>query len=152
MFLNVYHGRQSYELNVEVGSIAEPAGRSYRLSDVLGAIVGWDDKRPTYFQASNREAVRRCVQGIADLVANHYGPVLRGDAGVLGRVAAHTLERSRAHTREVVQRPVREAAEKAWQTKDYAKVRELYASIRDDLTLVERKRLEYAERHRRGRG
>jgi len=151
MFFNVYHGRQSYELNVEVGSIADPVGRSYRLPDVLGAILGEDDKRRTYFQASNREAVRRCVQVIADLVAQHYGPVLRGDAAVLGRIAAHTSERSQAHTREVVQRPVREAAERAWHTKDYAKVQELYASIRESLTLVERKRLDYAERHRRHR-
>lgn len=148
-FLNVYHGRQSYELNVEVGSIADPVGRSYRLPDVLGAILGRDDKRRTYFQASNREAVRRCVQVIADLVAQHYGPVLKGDAEVLGRIAAHTSESSQAHTREVVQRPVREAAEKAWHAKDYARVQELYESVRESLTLVERKRLEYAEKHRR---
>lgn len=150
-FLNVYHGRQSYEINVEVGSIADPAGRSYRLADVLGAIVGLDDSRRTYFQASNREAVRRCVQQIADLVAKHYGPVVRGEADVFDRVAAHTSENSEAYTREVVQRPVREAAEKAWHTKDYAKVQELYASIQDNLTLVEQKRLEYAERHCRRR-
>lgn len=151
MFFNVYHGRQSYELNVEVGSIADPVGRSYRLPDVLGALLGSDDKRRTYFQASNREAVRRCVQQIADLVARHYGPVLRGDIQVLDRIAAHTSDKSEADTREVVQRPVREAAEKAWHAKDYAKVHELYASIQNNLTLVERKRWEYAARNRQSR-
>jgi hypothetical protein len=151
MFLNVYHGRQSYELNVEVGSIADPLSRSYRLPDVLDTVLGRDDKRQTYFQASNREAVCRCVQRIADLVSQHYGSVLRGDAELLERIDTQRSEKSRAEEREMVQRPVREAAERAWHAKDYAKVQELYASIRADLTLIERKRLEYAEKHGRGR-
>jgi hypothetical protein len=149
MFLNVYHGRRSYELNVEVGFIADPFQRAYRLADVLGAILGSDHKGRTYFQASGREAVFRCVQGMAELVSQHYGAVLRGDARALGRIAAHTSETSRGHTRAVVQRPVREAAERAWHAKNYVKVEELYKSIRDSLTVVERRRLEYAEKHRR---
>jgi hypothetical protein len=45
-----------------------------------------------------------------------------------------------------VQQPTREAANAAWEAKDYAKVHELYGSLGEDLTPVERKRLEYARR------
>jgi hypothetical protein len=148
-FLNVYHGRRSYEINVEIGRIADPVGRSYRLPDVLNALLGQDDRRQTYFQASDPQGVRRCVHAVAELVAGHYRSLLKGDDEAFSRVAAQTAEAARALTKEVVQRPVREAAEKAWHARNYAKVRELYESIDDDLSPVERKRLEYAEKHYR---
>jgi len=150
IFVNIYHGRQSYELNVEIGRIADPMGRSYRLPEVLGALFGWDDRRRTYFQASSSPVVRRCIETIADLVTRHYQQVLMGDREALDRIAAHTAEKAHMLEKEAVQRRVRGAAEKAWRAKNYAKVRELYESIRDDLSLVERKRLEYAEKHDRG--
>lgn len=55
-------------------------------------------------------------------------------------------------TKDVVQRSVREVADQPWHAKNYAKVRELYESIHDDLSIVERKRLEYAEKHCRACG
>jgi len=147
VFLNVYHGRRSYEIDVEIGRLPLVERRRYRLPDVLGAIAGLEDKRDTYFQASNGPVVERCVRAIADLVAKHYGPVLRGEPAVFDSIGAYTAERDAAYTKEVVQRPVRAAADKAWRAKDYEKVRELYGSIRNDLSPVERKRLDYAERH-----
>lgn len=150
VFLIVYHGRRSYEVNVEIGQIADPVGHSYRLPDVLRALLGHDDKRQTYFQASDLQGVHRCVHAVAELVASHYGLLLKGDEAVFGRVAAQTAEAARALTKDVVQRPVREAAEKAWHAKNYAKVSELYNSIRDDLSPMERKRLKYADKHDRG--
>lgn len=146
-FLNVYHGRISYEINVQVGRIADPPGPSYGLSDVLSALLSQEDRPQTYFQASKPLAVKRCVDAVAELVARHYGSLLKGDDEVFRRVAAQTTETSRVLTNEVVRRPVKEAAEKAWRAKQYARVRELYGSIRDGLSPVEHKRLEYAEKH-----
>lgn len=149
-FLNVYHGRKSYEIGVEIGRIADPLGQSYRLPDVLSALLGQDDRRRFSFQASDPNGVRRCVHAVAELVARHCGSLLKGDDEAFGRVAAQRAEATRVLTKDVVQRSVREAAEKAWHAKDYAKVRELYDSICDGLSPVERKRLEYAENHDRG--
>lgn len=147
LFVNVYHGRLSYEIDVEIGRLSDPYHRRYWIADVLGAILGWEDKSRTYFQASNQKALRGCIQVIADLVAKHYRPMLAGDLAVLDRVAAYASERNQAYERKSAERPVRNAADKAWRARDYAKVRELYESIRDSLTPVERKRLEYAEKH-----
>ena len=147
LFLNVYHGRLSYEIDVEIGRILDPYQRRYWIADVLGAILSWEDKSRTYFQASNQKALRGCIQVIADLVATHDLPMLAGDLGVLDRVAAYASEKNAAYTRQLVEQPVRDAAHKAWRAKDYVRVRELYGSIRDSLTPVERKRLEYAEKH-----
>lgn len=149
MFLNVYHGRRSYEINLEIGGRDDPVGRSYRLPDVLSALLEPDDRRQTFFQASNPQAVRWCVQAVAELVARYCAQLLNGDMATLAQVASHHSEAARDLTRNVVQRPVREAAERAWHAKDYAKVRELYESMGDGLSPLERKRLEYAEKRLR---
>jgi hypothetical protein len=147
IFLNVYHGRRSYEIDVEVGRVAEPGGRSYRLRDVLDALGEPDAKRRTYFSASDPPGVRRAVEEAAELVASHYEPLLRGDEAAFQRVAERTKEHDREVTRGIVQRPVRDEAERAWRGRDYERVKELYGAIRADLSPTETKRLEYAERH-----
>jgi|GEM_PF-1071444 len=149
VFLNVYHGRRSYEIDVEIGRLSRPDTRQYRLADVLGAIAGLEDKRETYLQASNVDSVEQGVHAAASLVRSHYGPLLRGDEFTFGVVGAYVARVDADYTREVVQRPVRDAANDAWRSKDYEKVSELYRSIRTDLTDVEKKRLDYAERKRR---
>ncbi len=55
--------------------------------------------------------------------------------------------RNGAYTKQVVQQPIRKAAEEAWRHHDYAKVRELYESIKADLTSVETTKLKYAKDH-----
>ena len=152
MFLNVYHGRQSYELGVEVGCLHDAEAYRYRLPEVLGAFLGGvRHQNAYYFQASDRGSVRRCAEAAASLVEQHYGAVLEGDPLALKRLEAFTSGRNDEYTREVVQRPTRDSAERAWQGKDYSTVVELYGSIRSDLTPVERKRLEYAEKQARAR-
>jgi hypothetical protein len=43
-------------------------------------------------------------------------------------------------------KPVKEQAEQAWKNKDYMRVISLYESIKDYLSSVELKRLEYARK------
>jgi hypothetical protein len=149
VFLNIYHGRQSYEIGVEVGLLADGDSRKFGLPDVLAAVVGSSYPGRTYFQASNAEAVTKCAGEIAALIDDYYGPVLAGERETWERIAAVADERNTAYTKEIVQRPIREAATEAWAKGDYQKVRELYQSIRSDLSPVEKKRLAYAEKHSR---
>jgi len=146
-FLNFYHGRQSYDIGVEVGRHAADAYR-YRLPDVLAALLGPDHTSRTSFQASTPSAVASCMQQIAELVDTHFGPVLEGDREAWKRIVDVTAARNREYTKEVVQQPVRRAAEEAWTQRNYRKVCELYESIRSDLAPVEEKRLEFALKHR----
>lgn len=147
VFLNVYHGRRSYEIGVEVGYLHERDANKYRLPEVLGAILGESGQQNAYYlQSSNRDGVRRCVETAAGLVEEHYGPVLRGDPIALERVKVFSSKRNEDYTREVVQQPIRDSADRAWRAKDFAMVAQYYGSIRKDLTPTERRRLEYAEK------
>jgi hypothetical protein len=145
MFLNVYHGRQSYEIGVEVGRPA--SAYRYRLPEVLGALLGESGQQDAYYlQSSSREGLRRCVEAAARLVKAHYGPVLSGNPDVLERIGALTTRRNEEYTRRVVQQPIRDAAHRAWLAKDFAMVARCYGSIREDLSPPERRRLTYAEK------
>lgn len=147
MLLNVYHGRRSYEIGVEVGHLHERDAYHYRLPEVLGAILGESGQQNAYyFQSSSRDGVRSCVEAAARLVKENYGPLLRGDPIALKRVQVFSSRRNEEYTREVVQQPIRESADRAWRAKDFAMVVQCYGSIRKDLTPTERRRLEYAEK------
>lgn len=147
IFLNIYHGRRSYEIGVEVGLLSDGGDERYRLPDVLAAILGPDHAHRTYLQASSPEALATCVRESAALVEQYYAPLLEGIPEVWDKVAASTAEASRQYTKQVVQQPVREAADSAWKRKDYRKVIDLYTSIIEDLSATERKRLGYAKKH-----
>lgn len=147
MFLYVYHGRRSYEIGVEIGSLHECDAYRFRLPEVLGAILGESEQQNAYyFQSSNCGGVRRCVEMAARLVKEYYGPLLRGDPITLERVKVFSSKRNEEYTREVVHQPIRESADRAWRAKDFAMVVRCYGSIREDLTPIERRRLEYAEK------
>ena len=146
LFLNFYHERLSYEIYVDLGRLADPEERRYELADVLGALADLEGQG-TFFQASERERVAHCVRKIADLVKAHYVPALRNEPGALAAIDAESTRRSNTYTKKIVQGPIRATAQQAWRSQRYAKVKELYESIRSDLTSLERKRLDYAERH-----
>ncbi len=84
VFVNVYHGRGSYELNVEIGRHGGPR------KDVplrLDAVLGWKraperkllDREKTLFQSHTREGVQEMVPRMAALFQKYADPLLRGD-------------------------------------------------------------------------
>jgi hypothetical protein len=55
--------------------------------------------------------------------------------------------RRREYNNKIGNDPIRKAAEEAWKSRDYAKVKQLYESLRGEPTPVEAVRLEFATRH-----
>jgi hypothetical protein len=82
MFVNIYHGRASYEIGVEIGLKA----RSEKYG--LGYIVSWAGEtawrsegfgRSTLFQVSSRDGVQRIVPRVAEIARKYSEPFLGGD-------------------------------------------------------------------------
>lgn len=147
MFVNVYHGRASYELGLEIGRLDEPNKRLY-LEDIVvwaGAEKAEGFGQHTMFQVSSREGVHEFVPKIAALLKKYGLPLLRDDKEAFAAAKALQSSRAKALTKEFNMRGVRRKAEAAWHAKDYAQVIELYDPVRDDLTEIEAKRLAYAE-------
>lgn len=148
VFVNVYHGRASFELGVEIGRLKEPGKDKLTIYD----IVAWASAEKAegfghnvMFQVSSSESVRDFVAKLARLVQKYAVPFIKGDATAY-REALEARSRAGAeYIKQVDLRQMRSKAEAAWHTRDYAQVVELYGPARKDLTEIETKRLAYAE-------
>lgn len=148
LFVNVYHGRGSYELGVEIG----PRDRD-QASLALPLIVEWASRKKgenlnqqTIFQASTREGVQQFVPKLAELVQKYATLFLEGDPTAYQSAAQHVRRDSALCEKEIQLRRVREQAEAAWHDKDYAQVVGLYEPFQEDLSRSEGMRLEYAKK------
>ena len=150
VFVNVYHGRGSYELNVEIGRHDGPRKDT---PFNLDAVLGWKRapeqkllfKEITLFQSHAREGVQAMVPEMAALFQKYADPLLRGNEKAFESfdeyctVESHRLgEHYRAGT-------TRWKADMAWKRKDWPQVVELYESMRDDLSQTEAAELAYAK-------
>jgi hypothetical protein len=147
VFVNVYHGRASFELGVEIGRLKEPNNK-LTLYDIIawaGAEKGEGLGQHVTFQVSSREGVQEFVPKLATLVKRHAPPFLRGDAAAFDSAFEIQSERWKDEVKQGNLATTRSKAEAAWHAKDYAQVIELYGPVRDDLTEVEAKKLGYAE-------
>jgi hypothetical protein len=144
--LAISHDRLSYEIEVAFLCKAD-LSQKCTLRDMLDAVRGPSHKESEFFQASEPDRVVMCVKAIAELLQKYGQSVLAGEPAVYQWTRESARLRNEAYTKQVVQQPIRKAAEEAWQHHDYRKVRHLYESIESDLVPLEQKRLKYAKEH-----
>jgi hypothetical protein len=147
VFINVFHGRASHEINVEIGRLKDP-----KKTLSIGSIVEWAGAykaegfgQRVMFQVSTREGVQEFVPKLAALVKKYAIPLLRNDDSAWGAALDLQGRRWNEYVKEVNLTVLREKAEAAWHAKDYIRVLELYDPVRQDLSEVEAKKLAYAE-------
>jgi hypothetical protein len=145
-FMNIFHGRISYEIGVEIGDLTVGWEDYIYPHGILDYVLGPDHGITTYFQASSREAVENCVVKLAGIIRKHCMDVASGDRRAIDAIIEAQWKDSEEYTKQVVQEPVRREAEEAWRNKDYSKVVSLYGSIKEDLSEIELKKLEYAKK------
>jgi len=150
VFVNVYHGRASYEVELEIGRFAERVGTEevkFGLGDIIGVMGARSKTGYTFFQASTAGRVKRLVPRLAELLKQYGKDALSGDPQFFVRLRAEQSRTSREFWKESDLRTIRGKAVEAWNQKNYLKVVELYESVRNDLTPAEVKKLEYAMKH-----
>lgn len=148
VFVNVYHGRASYELGVEIGRVTQREKHVHIFSIVrwAGAEKAEGFGHHVMFQVSSREGVQRFVPQIAALVKKYAIPLLLGEEQAFQSVFAFAARLYADEMKNESLRVLRGEAEGAWQAKDFARVVEVYGGIRADLTEAEVKKLAYAKR------
>ena len=150
VFVNVYHGRASYEVELEIGRFADRVGTEdvkFSLGDIIDVMGARADTGYTFFQASNADRVKRLVPRLAELLKEYGKDALAGDPLFFARLQDEQTRMSREYRKQSDLRRIREQVGEAWNQKNYVKVVELYEPIRDDLTAAEIKKLEYARKH-----
>jgi hypothetical protein len=149
VFINIYHGRKSSELGVEIGQLHNLLGERenfYTIGEVMDLMGVREKLRFTFFQASTRERVRNLIPKLAEYVREYARPILEGDTNIFQSLQELRSKKSEEFMRNMFLSHIREESEKAWRKKDYAKLVELYNSMKGDLTTLELKRLEYVHK------
>lgn len=163
-FVNVYHGRSSYELSVEIGRLGNEWETDAEGSELVEPHVGhpyledsftiWDIARyagapdvaeTTFMQARSPDRVEALVPKLAELVQLYAKLALKGDVAFLERVRQWRSEESRRSRKRDELRRARAEMAQAWRKKQYVRVVALLEPFRSDLTPAEIKKLNYAE-------
>jgi len=153
--VNVYHGRASYEIGVEIELMNDPLAKiepPLSLREIVefnGAEHQTGYTKVVTFSANDADLVRKFVNKLADLVKIYAEPVLKGDRLVFDQLRAFRSRRAAEADREERISRIRSEADKAWQRKDYSSVINLLEKIEMHLTPAEAKKLEYARKHYR---
>jgi CRISPR/Cas system type I-B associated protein Csh2 (Cas7 group RAMP superfamily) len=122
----------------------------------LGYIVSWAGKdawdaegfgRSTMFQVSTKRGVENIVPKVARIVQKYGLPFVEGDEAFYDQLERVNERASMNFQRDQVVGQIRKEAEASWMAKDYRRVAELFQPIRDELTEIDRKKLEYAQKH-----
>jgi hypothetical protein len=149
IFVNVYHGASSYELGVEIGKLENylPIREDwYSIGEIMDLMGVRKNLGFTFFQASSKEQVHILVRQLAAYVKKYAKPILDGHYEIFDKLEILRKNKSDAYIREAELRNIRERADIAWKQKDYAKFIELYNQVKDGLTSIEGKNLDYARK------
>jgi hypothetical protein len=120
--LTFFHGSHSFELGL-IAVLKEWPDQRFSLQDVVDAAGGTES---AFFQASTSDRLLQCVASLTRLLEIYGDGMFRGDVPTFNRMAEVSARRSEALTKEVINRPIRVAAESGWKAKNYAQVKRLY--------------------------
>lgn len=140
VFVNIFHGRVSYEIGLQVGLLSSGNVSGYGLRSVIGFTDPDIAKKYRYYTTGTHDGVKRGVREIAKLLKTYGDKALRGDS-VMFQWLNNYIEKYWAERKAAQIRP---KAEEAFRTKDYSKAADLYKSIEGCLTSAEEKKMKYA--------
>ena len=140
--LNVYHGRQSYEIGLQIGRGGEQISMEQliRVSDP----AGWENYR--VLAAANPEGVVSGVTRLAELARLYGERALRGDPEFFAEVRRQRKLWIDAFALDVIESQTRPKAEAAFREGRYREAVELYERIATRLSPAERAKLAVARK------
>lgn len=147
VFVNVYHGRSSYQVGLELGRLQE--GDLYSLHEVLTAVAPEEVQRARC-QTTDREILARCLQAIAEVVEQRCRRLLAGDSIAFEELRSAVAPRRRALTLQAQFGPIMDRADRAWEAKDLRAAMDLYEQATPALDKKRVRRLQFL-RERLGR-
>lgn len=143
--VDVYHGRQSYEIGAGVTGF----GTRYAMAEIVRATDPETAKGYRNAVATTPEVVAAGLEELSSLMKRYGTAALQGDPQFFS-----ILERQRKHWSEeyaldVLVEQLRPRADDAFRRGDYSTAAELYGRIRDRLSPAEIRKLALAEERRR---
>lgn len=142
VFVNVYQGRSSYQVGLELGRLDDARHHKYSLYEVLEALAPSEVEKAKC-QTTDPAVLERCLSAIADVVERTCGPLLAGDAGAFEDLRIAVAPRRTEVTLRAEFGAILDRADQAWEAKDFRRARELYNQAAPALNEPRRRRLKY---------
>lgn len=151
LFINIYHGRSSFEIGAELGRVGngEDEKQPYPMSALLGVAGVPTAKEYRDYATHTPDGVNEGLEKLATLFRDHVSPNLQ-NAGLFQLLKEQRQTWAADFADEVNLRQARRKLDAAWHAKNYAEVVALLRPLRDALTSIELHKLEYAEKHAEG--
>ena len=153
-FVNVFHGRGSYELGVEIGHWIVIDDDRVEERFPLGDVIALDHDLATVgyrsFATTEKEPLARLVAQLAGWTQRFAPRALEGDATTFDRLRVENARQSQAMQEGWRATRLRSAADEAWHRKDWGRVVDAYGEMVSELRTVDLKpselrRLRYAQ-------
>lgn len=147
--VDVYHGRQSYEIGAGVTAF----GTRYAVSEIIRAGDMEIAKQFHYAMTNTAEGVATGLEELSSLMKRYGSAALRGDSDFFSTLEKQRTLWSEEYALDVLSEQLRPQADEAFRRKDYSTAAELYSRIRERLSPAEIKKLSIAEgRSKRSKG
>ncbi|MBL8483159.1 MAG: hypothetical protein JNJ60_13245 [Rhodocyclaceae bacterium] len=140
--VDIYHGRQSYE----IGGGISVAGTRYSISELMRVSDPEAAARYRNAAATTPEAVTAALTALSALLRPYCLAASRGDPQFFSRLENQRKQWAEQLALDVLARQLRPQAEDAFRRGDYPKAAELYGRIRQCLSPAEAKKLALAEK------
>lgn len=142
--VDVYHGRQSYEIGVGVTAF----GTRYAISEIIRANDPETEKRFRYPATTTSEGVISGLEELSSLMKRYGHSALDGDRQFFSMLENQRKLWAKEYAQDVLARQLRPQADEAFRQKDYSKAADLYSRIKEQLSLAEIKKLNLAKKRR----
>lgn len=142
--VDVYHGRQSYE----IGGGVTLSGSRYAMSEIVRATDPEAAKNYRNAIATTVEGVAAGIKELSVLMQRYGAAALRGEPRFFSLLEKQRKQWAEEYALEVLASQLRPQAEDAFRRGDYSKAAELYSRIRKRLSPAEAKKFSLAEKRR----
>lgn len=146
MEINVYHGRRSFEISLEIKSLETPT-ESYPISALVRL---FDAKRGEEYKVYSTHTVEGVAEGVRRLAKLLHECLKAGvldDKQLFSRLKLQRHDLAGKYALEVQLSQGRQQSESAWAKKDFAKVVKILSPLQEHLNPSDLKKLEYAKKH-----
>lgn len=142
--VDVYHGRQSYE----IGGGVTLSGSRYAMSEIVRATDPEAAKNYRNAVATTVEGVAAGIKELSVLMQRYGAAALRGEPQFFSLLEKQRKQWAEEYALDVLASQLRPQAEDAFRRGDYSKAAELYSRIRKRLSPAETKKFSLAEKRR----
>jgi hypothetical protein len=140
--VNVYHGRRSFEIGLEI----ESPTNAYSFSEILRLVDREQGGQYRNYATHTAQGVTEGVGKLAELFQRCIAAGILDDKQLFARLKVQREELARNYALETQLEQARRKSEAAWRKKDYAAVVKALKPLRAALTANEVGKLEFAEK------